>query len=552
MMLISLAAAQIALIPINNPLLPFLISKARIIKSKHTYVKYIDLEIFSRPLESMKFNIESLEQRIKTDDDFLPPLTDILLHLKYLHTKASSKLQNLKPIHRQTRGIINPIGKIYKWAFGLLDSDDGERFEKAIETLEKNQQQIHHDMKNMLSVTKNFMNETSTVITRILSNQNQLTEQIKILEDNLNKYNLFLKIQNWIDVMIIDCQNIIEILDILENSVLFARLNIINNEILDVSELDEILKPLRKLYPNEIIDFNYKQSYLEIIKVETQYLNNKILFKFHVPLVKENLFDYYQLFPIPNNNEILIPPEPYIILDGEEHYFLHEACQIIEEYCVYFNRNPVNLKNCIPQLLRGNQIQNCSVIMINNIQKTLIEPVNDANIIIVPAESEKIIKQCPHQEYIEINRPCLVKIPHGCQIMVNNYTFLNMEVYIKPKQVELLPIKTQVQMSSRNSPLTLQDVHTDRLSEIVKSAQNIHIHDLESVKVKDTSINILLYITLTILLTLCLIFIWKYCMKNKKQLIQLFNNKNIEQEEKVIPMQTDNTNENKLHPLFSI
>lgn len=554
MMTMSMVAAQIALIPINNPLLPFLISKARVVKSKHTYVKYIDLEIFSDPLIAMEYNIETLESKLKEKNDSLLPLTDIFQHLKYLHTKAQNKQQNLKPVHRQKRGIINPVGKIYKWAFGLLDSDDGERFEKAIETLDKNQQQIHNDLENMLTVTKHFMNETSTVITKIVSNQNQLFGQIKLLQNNLSKYELFLMIRNWIDVMIIDCQNIIEILDVLENSVLFAKINIIHNNILDLSELDEILKLLKKLYPNELINFNYKQSNLEIIRVETQYLNNKILFKFHVPLVKENLFDYYQLFPIPNDHKVLIPPEPYIILDTEEHYFLHEACHNVEEYCIYFNQNPVILPSCIPQLLRGNQIGNCSVITINNIKKTLIEPVNDANVIIIPAEKEKIAKLCPHQEYVEINQPHLIKIPNGCQIKVNNYTFQNIGANIESKQIELLPVKTQIQLSSRNSPLVLQDVHTDRLSDIVKSAQNIHISDLESVEIKDTSNNIILYITLTIVVILCLFVLWRYCLKNKKQLIHLpFKiNRKIKKQEEDIPMKTDNTRENKIHPLFSI
>ena len=446
--------AQITLLPINNPLLPFLVSKAKLIKQKHTYVKYVDVQIFEDPLKAIEMNIQTIRNDNKIDESSLSVL-EILNHLKFLHEKATNKYNNIKPTHRQKRGLLNVVGKAYKWAFGLLDSDDAKKYDNAIKILDINQQKIHHDLENMLTITKEFMNETNNIIEKVLNNQNQIYAQIKILQDNINRNTLFLKLRNWIDVMIIDCQIIIEILDTLGNSVLFAKLNTVDNNILSLLELDNILESVKSIYPNGIVNFKYKQSYIEIIKIEVLYVQSKLLFNFHVPIVDENLFDYYKLFPIPNNGEILIPPEPYIIIDNEEHYFLREACNILETYCIYYEKTPNKFPSCIPQLLRGDQHHNRNTIMVNSIHKTLMEPVDDANVIIVPAKKEKITKQCPHHEYAEISGPHLVKIPKNCQIIVGNYSFGNNDVIMDTKPINLLPIETTVQLSGRDSPLVL-------------------------------------------------------------------------------------------------
>lgn len=545
---LHIAGAQITLIPINNPLLPFLVSKAKLVKQKHTYVKYVDVQKFEDPLKAIKINIELIEK-----DELSPSLLEIFNHLKYLHKKAMNKYINLKPANRQKRGLLNIIGKAQKWAFGLLDSDDEKKYDNAIKTIDNNQQKLHHDLKNMLTITKQFMNETTNVMDKIIDNQNQVYAEIKVLQIKTDKNTSFLKLQNWINIMIIDCQNIIEILDTLENSVLFANLNIVNNNILSLIELDNILDSMKLIYPKGIINFKYKQSYLEIIKIEVLYVKNKLLFNFHIPIVDENLFDYYELFPIPHKGEILIPPEPYIIIDNEDHYFLREACSIVENYCIYFEKTPNKLPSCIPQLLRGNQLHNCHTIMVNSIYKTLIEPVDDANVIVVPAKEEKITKLCPHQEYVEINEPYLIKIPENCQIIISNYSFQNKDVIIDSTFINLLPIKTTVQLSSRDSPLVLREIHTDRLADVYKSAKLTNIQDLESVTLKTDFNNVLLYIVITIVIILCILLIYRYCLKNKKQIVQmLIRHKN---ENNKIPMTEQNEiileNKAKINPLFS-
>lgn len=554
LLFLHIVGAQITLLPITNPLLSFLVSKAKLIKQKHTYVKYIDLQIFEDPLKAIEINM-GIIPNISEKDESSPSLLEIFNHLKYLHKKALDKYTNLKPVRRQKRGLINVVGKAYNWAFGLLDSDDAARYDNAIKTLDKNQQKIHHDLKNMLTITKEFMNETNNVIGKILTNQNQIYGQIKILQDKINKNVLFLKLQNWINVMIIDCQNMIEILDSLENSVLFARLNIVNNNILSLIELDNILESIKLIYPNGIVNFEYKQSYLEIIKIEVLYVQSKLLFNFHIPIVNENLFDYYKLFPIPNKGEILIPPEPYIIIDNEDHYFLREACNIVEDYCIYYEKTPNKFLSCIPQLLRGNQLHNCSTIMVNSIHKTLVEPVDGANVIIVPAKTEKITKQCPHQEYAEISEPHLIKIPKNCRMVVGNYSFGNNDIIMDTKPIDLLPIRTTVQLSSRDSPLILQEIHTDRLADVYNSAKSTHIQDLESVKLTTDSSNILLYIVITIVFILCILLLYRYCLKNKKQITHmLIRHKNVTNKEET-PMTEKNEimseNKEKTHPLFS-
>lgn len=61
--------------------------------------------------------------------------------------------------NRRRRGLVDDIGKVSKWLFGTLDSDDGKRFDQTLQILEKNQLLISDQASASLPMVKNF-NET--------------------------------------------------------------------------------------------------------------------------------------------------------------------------------------------------------------------------------------------------------------------------------------------------------------------------------------------------------------------------------------------------------
>lgn len=81
------------------------------------------------------------------------------------------KLENIKPHIREKRGLFNGLGKINKWIFGNLDSDDEIRYNNAIEILEKNQKLLIHETNLQISLHKKLIGHYNKSITILSSNQ---------------------------------------------------------------------------------------------------------------------------------------------------------------------------------------------------------------------------------------------------------------------------------------------------------------------------------------------------------------------------------------------
>lgn len=52
------------------------------------------------------------------------------------------------------RGLLNPIGTIFKPDFGLLNAEDGDKIYTAIDTLDRNQNTIHNELDKQMSLSK--------------------------------------------------------------------------------------------------------------------------------------------------------------------------------------------------------------------------------------------------------------------------------------------------------------------------------------------------------------------------------------------------------------
>lgn len=539
---LQLTQGQITIEPINNPLLPFHLGKAKITKYSHAFVKYIDLKIFHEPIKNFNHNLINLQSHVKTKDSLYPELSRVEDHARYLVNKVQNKLNIINPT-RTKRGLLNIVGTGYKWAFGLLDHTDAERYDAAIKTLEKNQHYLHNDLKNLLTVTSNYMNETNNIVKNISLNQGEISKELINIQNNLNKYTFYLKLQNWLNNIIIDCQDIIEILDALETSILFAKLNILDNSLLSIKELKQIKNLINENYENGLIQFKQDLSYLEIIKTEVKRLGGKILLIFHVPIVENKLFDYYHLIPIPLHNQIIIPPKPYILVDSATHYYTEAPCPIIEGTCLHSVQPRRYTDDCIPTILQGNHA-NCKSLQYSN-PTTIIEVINEAYLIVIPVIDITIKKQCEQNGFAEISSPHLVHLPQNCQVTISNQTFDNRATNLIGTPIEMMTMETTPLLSTRNSPLVLHSIQTDKLTDIYNHAQQIHVTDLEEIT-QNRPDNTLLYI-LTILIVIILFYmLYKYFLRNKETILKIFV------KTRKSPPESEVLKENKTNPLFSI
>lgn len=540
-------ANQIKINPINNPILPFSLGTARITTRKHSFIKYIDLNKFERPLTEIKINLKSIVTLINTKDELYPQLNSIHNHLDYLVKQVETKLFNVKPKKtlRYKRGLINIVGKGYKWAFGLLDQDDADKYDKAISTLELNQNLIHSDLENSLTVMKQFMNESLATFNKIIDNQHAISKRLITIESNINKFTLFLHLQNHLDIMIIDCQSMINLLDNIQDSILFASLETVHSLILPVNELQNLVSMMEVYYTESLPRFKNIQSYYQLIKIEIHYVKDNICFIFHMPILRENLYDYFHLYPIPLNNQTIIPLKPYILLNSTFHHYEDNPCPVIEDTCIYHMTQQITRDDCLPNILTGKSDIPCQVIDIS-IEKDIIEPINDAYLIVIPANASIIEKSCKEHGFKTVQNPKLVYVPQNCSVTINNVKYENWLETISETPLELLPVQTLSFDSTAPQWTSLQPVNMDKLTDIQKLAEKTNLHKLQKLTVESATNNIGLYICVILILIVIIFLIYKYTACNKIKIIKILNSNKNNKKQEHTP-----ADENNLNPLFS-
>ena len=207
---------DIKIIPIKTPILPFRLGNARVIDTKHTFLHYIEINALFNQLDSIENSYNVLEKSIiqsssKTlqNTHFINP-NNLLNNAKYLISQIKVKLNNLNPNNRPKRGLINVGGKITKWLFGTLDSDDGKKYTKAINELHNNQNSHKREINLQISLTKQLIDNYNNTVTLLAKNQEHIKNHINIFESNLNQSAMdvttVLKVQNTLLQIILNCQ----------------------------------------------------------------------------------------------------------------------------------------------------------------------------------------------------------------------------------------------------------------------------------------------------------------------------------------------------------
>lgn len=88
----------------------------------------------------------------------------MLNQVSYLIIEASTKLSNIQPHNRSKRELLNIVGKASKWLFGTLDSEDAEKYDKAILTLRHNENSYRKELSMQMSLTKQLIESYNSTV----------------------------------------------------------------------------------------------------------------------------------------------------------------------------------------------------------------------------------------------------------------------------------------------------------------------------------------------------------------------------------------------------
>lgn len=462
--------------PINSQILPFHLGSGRIIDNEHIFIHFINTDTLAELLDDIIKNFNNLNDTFnksttKTSTLYKNILENLLIQTDHIIAEAQTKLSNIRPNIRNKRGLFDFVVKTSKFLFGTLDSEDGEKFNKAINTLLANQNSLNKQAELQISLSKHLIENYNNPVTKLSKNQQLIADSLNKFQDKVHKtfedLAAFTRIQNIIEQILLNSQSLIRFLDNIENAIMFARINTLHSSILSKSDLKKMLEMLFILYDTEKVPkFKNFLSYYQIIHIKVSFHSNKIIFSIHMPLLNPLDFDYYHLYPVPQNNVTIISSKPYLIISSKIYQYEDNECPSIEDIFFCKNKLTFNEKDCIISFMQNLRADNCQFTSISS-STTITENF----ILIIPYTTTKIKKICENVSYKIIEHPSLIQIPKHCKIIHENTTFANEENTLKGEPFLLPKIKTEeLPMRTKIPHLHINHINLNDIARLQKES----------------------------------------------------------------------------------
>lgn len=232
--------------------------------------------------------------------------------------------------HRSKRGLFNGVSYAFSWLFGTPNSDDAEFYSESIKDLFEKNHEVQLLMKQQIHI-----------ISDAITNYNESAQSLKINEEKLNeniaKFNKFSKIttdqlhsvshaqviNDHVSLLTQMSSELNEQYDVIISAILFAKQNTIHPMVISPRSLrNELLKVklnTENQFPISLNDYNNIHKYFSICELSVVYDNELLIYAIKIPLVNEQVFNLYKLFPLPvphQNSSI------FSYIDPEFPYFL--------------------------------------------------------------------------------------------------------------------------------------------------------------------------------------------------------------------------------------
>lgn len=310
---------------LNIGILPLKLGSAKIQEYTHTLIHFYDLNPIISEINELHRKSENLSNLILQNNDYSFDVSNYLKILNLTKEKTETKIKEILPHPERTkRGLINGLGSIFKAISGNLDANDGERYEKMIKNLQENQNKLGEHVIKQNSISLNIINQFNNTIQKISHNE-------KLLSQKINQIAIFVGRQTnkensaFIKDILIQLINMYEIINSvlqdIENSISFARLNLMHPSIIKTNDLFKELLNLQKTIKTKQLPFEISLEntliYQTFIKVECFILNNKITYLLKIPIMYAYTFNYYHLYAIPIFNKgqfkSIVPRNKFVI-----------------------------------------------------------------------------------------------------------------------------------------------------------------------------------------------------------------------------------------------
>lgn len=496
----------------NPGLLPVKEGQAVVSHDSWTVIKILDLRLIHEELEltidsyvRLKRQIESFFDTKAFDSDF----TGVESQTDYTMNITVEKYKQLIPSIRSKRGLINPLGSLIKTITGNLDNDDAVMYEKLIHEVKTEQDAIS----NKMTIVAKMVGTFTQIANSTKNNFIQIEQSIQDINRSINGSKLSQtsnKIIHIYNIFMHNFQTLYIRLNEIETAIAFAKVKLLHQSIIDT---DELILLLIKIEKTDSLVFPVKLENLvkieQCIEIKAYIKQNQIKFIMHIPLIRNEVYNYYKLIPLPVHSKVydittlILPKYPYILVKGLKARPLSQSCREVDEarfLCFENDVSPLIEDACITELMQfSTNISSCHPIpvTIDDVKANLIQ----SNRWIIYAKTETLLnKYCENEITQElICGTYLLTMDDDCQVKIKELTLRKhqsqgKEIVYKKFPVINLPKIMPSPLDILRKPVNLNDIDLADIqflnyllqksgSEISDSESNYSALDYKSVSI---------------------------------------------------------------------
>lgn len=320
---------------------------------------FIDLQPYRMELKGLQTLIDQSEKvciRMREEN------TDncgLVAEVNRLQMEEIIELNRLFSSHggRQRRGLIDGVGTLAKFMFGVMDSNDAQFYNEQIDQLKEDQLVTRQIDEQQTTVIKSVVEYFNSTVEKLQENEEELRRTVEKLIIVVNKWQEFTALERSLAIrheMNEMFQFVASKLTVFraKQTLLVQAVTMVHHQpnVPSLVHPTMLLEQLQKIQQKSGKDVELPidpqsdnlRLYYQLIEPEIGIVADKVIINFKIPLVEREVFELMHVIAVPVNVEgnrfkTLVPSRPYLAVNKRKDKFLEvgssalSTCKTVSE-----------------------------------------------------------------------------------------------------------------------------------------------------------------------------------------------------------------------------
>lgn len=264
-------------------------------------------------------------------------------------------------------------------------------------------------MSQFTTFAERLTNKFEQEMQAISAFQNDSLQLIHKLVDNV-------QLLETISLQLINIDKLEKQVNILLRTINLARLDTPNIELFTLQDLKILENYLFTQYSTNMVlqlDKNHLFKVLDNSRITLLLKNSVIVIILKIPILQSTTFSLYKVYPVPNQNDIIIIPPTHFYLKDSTKEKWSEKCKVETFYLCSSNLiNKCSLNN----------VTSCTTALVTDFDATTIM---EHGILTLFKTPTKVIEQCIHDDVTTTTVKGLNVLTSNCNVIVNSQLITN-------------------------------------------------------------------------------------------------------------------------------